>query len=321
MSERVSFYDLHPRRADMRAEVLAGLSREQKWIPPKFLYDQLGSRLFDAITGLPEYYPTRTEIGILELYGEEMAALVGRDATLVELGSGSSQKIRVLLDALKPRIYMPVDISKAHLLDSARALARSFPALDVRAVCADYSVPLELPSTGCAGDQVAFFPGSSIGNFRPEEAVRFLGRVGDLVGPGGRLLVGVDLIKDIEILDAAYNDAQGVTAEFNLNLLRRINQELEGDFDLASYCHRAFFNEAESRIEMHLISRAEQRARVAGQEFGFREGETIHTENSYKYSIEGFHALARRSGFEAERVWTDPDGLFSVHCLRFSSTL
>jgi dimethylhistidine N-methyltransferase len=301
----------------MRAEVLAGLARDQKRIPPKFFYDKRGSRLFDAITGLPEYYPTRTEIGILDRYGSEMARLVGRDSVLVELGSGSSHKIRVLLEALEPAVYVPVDISRDHLLASARDLASAFPALDVRAVCADYSIPLDLPIATDGRARTAFFPGSSIGNFDPAEAVLFLARVGQLVGPGGKLLVGVDLRKDPAVLHAAYNDAQGVTAAFNLNLLRRINRELDGDFDLDAFAHRAFYDGTAGRIEMHLVSALDQKVRVAGQVVGFRAGESIHTENSYKYSIDGFQDLARAAGFVVEQLWTDPQSLFSVHCLRF----
>lgn len=317
MNARVNFYDLHPAPADMRSEVLAGLYRKQKSIPPKFFYDQRGSELFDAITRLPEYYPTRTEIGILERHGDEMAELVGRDALLVELGSGSSLKIRVLLEALDPAVYVPVDISKEHLLTSARDLAGSFPGLEVHAACADYSAPFDLPFDDRGRDRAAFFPGSSIGNFHPAEARRLLERVGVLLGSGGKLLIGVDLIKAPAILNAAYNDAQGVTADFNINLLKRINRELDANFDLDAFSHHAFYNREETRVEMHLVSHGEQRVSVAGEGFYFREDESIHTENSYKYSVEGFHALAGDAGFEAERVWTDPQRLFSVHCLRF----
>jgi dimethylhistidine N-methyltransferase len=317
MNDCVSFYDFHPTPADMRAEVLEGLSLQQKAIPPKFFYDKRGSELFDAITRLPEYYPTRTEIGILQRYGEEMADSVGRGALLLELGSGSSRKIQVLLEALEPAVYLPVDISKEHLLASARELARSFPGLDVHAACADYSGPLDLPFDGDEWEMAAFFPGSSIGNFDPPEARDFLERVGFLVGVGGKLLIGVDLIKEPALLNAAYNDAQGVTADFNLNLLRRINRELAGNFDLGAFRHRAFFNQEMSRVEMHLVSLEDQRVSVAGRVFSFRRDESIHTESSYKYSVDGFRGLARDAGFESERVWTDPARLFSVHCLRF----
>jgi dimethylhistidine N-methyltransferase len=313
---RVRFFDYHPAHADMRAEVLAGLSLPQKRLSPKLFYDQAGSRLFDAITELPEYYPTRTEIGILEAHGDEMAERIGRGNVLIELGSGSSLKIQVLLAALRPAVYMPVDISREHLLESAAALAARFPSLEIRAACADYSVPIELPLEPDWRAVAAFFPGSSIGNFEPASACRLLQRIAAIVGPGGRLLIGVDLVKDERVLHAAYNDAQGVTAAFNLNLLTRINRELGADFDLCAFAHRAFYNAAESRIEMHLESRRAQRVVVAGEMFPFRAGETIHTECSYKYLLYGFEALARDAGFEVEQVWSDAGGLFSVQCLR-----
>lgn len=312
----IRFFDYRPTPADVRAEVLEGLGSPVKRLSPKLFYDQRGSQLFDAITELPEYYPTRTEIGILREFGSEMADLLGRDNVLIELGSGSSLKIQTLLAALQPRVYMPVDISKEHLLESAHALAERFPGLSIRAACADYSAPFKLPLEPDWTDLAAFFPGSSIGNFNPDDARLLLGRVARLLGLGGRLLIGVDLPKDPAILNAAYDDAQGVTAAFNLNLLTRINRELEGDFDLEAFAHRAFFNIAESRIEMHLVSLIDQRVSVAGEGFAFRAGETIHTESSYKYGVEAFKQLAAEAGFVSEQVWTDPAGLFSVHCLR-----
>jgi dimethylhistidine N-methyltransferase len=312
----IRFFDYRPTPADVRAEVLEGLGRPVKRLSPKLFYDQRGSQLFDAITELPEYYPTRTEIGILREYGSDMADLLGRDNVLIELGSGSSLKIQTLLAALQPSVYMPVDISKEHLLESAHALAERFPGLSIRAACADYSAPFKLPLEPDWTDLAAFFPGSSIGNFDPEEARRLLGRVAGLLGAGGRLLIGVDLPKDPAILNAAYDDAQGITAAFNLNLLTRINRELDGHFDPDAFRHRAFFNTERSRVEMHLVSRIEQQVEVAGERFDFRVGETIHTENSYKYGIDAFHRLAGKAGFLAEKVWTDEQGLFSVHCLR-----
>jgi len=318
---KVHFHDLHPTPADMRADVHQGLALPQKRLSPKYFYDAYGSRLFDAICELPEYYPTRTEIDILRRHGAAMAERLGREALLVELGSGSSLKIRVLLEALKPAVYMPVDISKDHLLQAAEALAATFPSLQVHAVCADYSVPFLLPVDDHEHPRAAFFPGSSVGNFEPTDAERLLRRVGDLLDAGGRLLIGVDLIKDYQILESAYNDADGVTADFNLNLLARINRELDADFDVTGFRHSAWFNPELSRIEMHLVSTREQKATVAGRSFVFREGESIHTECSYKYSIESFHQLARRAGFEPEQVWTDSGAnsdqapLFSVHCL------
>jgi dimethylhistidine N-methyltransferase len=312
----IRFFDYRPTPADVRAEVLEGLGRPDKRLSPKLFYDQRGSQLFDAITELPEYYPTRTEIGILREYGSEMADLLGRDNVLIELGSGSSVKIQTLLAALRPRVYLPVDISKEHLLESAHALAERFPELSIRAACADYSAPFSLPLEPDWTDLAAFFPGSSIGNFDPDEARLLLGRIAHLLGRGGRLLIGVDLPKDPAILNAAYDDAQGVTAAFNLNLLSRINRELDADFDPDAFRHRAFFNTELSRVEMHLVSLVEQRVEVAGEIFGFRAGETIHTENSYKYGIDTFHQLAGDAGFVAEKVWTDARGLFSVQCLR-----
>ena len=316
---KVHFHDLHPTPADMRADVHHGLALPQKRLSPKYFYDAHGSRLFDAICELPEYYPTRTEIGILRRHGAAMAERLGRDALLVELGSGSSLKIRLLLAALRPAVYMPVDISREHLRHSAETLAATFPSLQVHAVCADYSIPFRLPVDDHEHPRAAFFPGSSVGNFEPPDAECLLRRTGELLGPGGRLLVGVDLVKDQQVLEAAYNDADGVTADFNLNLLARINRELDADFDVTGFRHSAWFNAELGRIEMHLVSTREQKASVAGRSFAFREGESIHTECSYKYSIEGFHRLARHAGFELEQVWTDADRdrppLFSVHCL------
>jgi dimethylhistidine N-methyltransferase len=313
----ISFHDYHPQPADIRAEVLAGLALADKRIPPKFFYDERGSGLFDAICELPEYYPTRTEIGILRQYGAEIADLLGHDVVLIELGSGSSLKIRTLLEALHPRVYIPVDISREHLWNSAERLAAAFPTLEIRAACADYSRPLCLPLDERDQPRAAFFPGSSVGNFEPAEAEAFLRRAGGLLGPGGHLLVGVDLRKPEPLLHAAYNDAAGVTAAFNLNLLERINRELAGTFDLAAFHHNAFFNPHDSRVEMHLVSNAPQQVQVAGEAFGFIEGESIHTECSYKYSIEDFQALAERAGFEPVRVWMDDEQLFSVHGLRW----
>jgi dimethylhistidine N-methyltransferase len=320
----VILYDRHPSPADLRAEVLHGLSQPQKCLPPKLFYDRRGSVLFDAITGLPEYYPTRTEIGILREHGAAMAGLVGKGRALIELGSGSSLKIQILLAALAPSVYVPVDISRDHLLGSANALAGHFPGLAVRAVCADYSAPFELPLDLEDPGRAAFFPGSSIGNFDPPQARALLERIGQMLLPGGRLLIGIDLVKDRAVLEAAYNDSQGVTADFNRNLLVRINREIRGDFDLDAFAHRAFFNpspdpsnpDIPGRIEMHLVSTRAQGIRIGRRAISFRAGESIHTESSYKYDLPGFARLAAEAGFVTERVWTDRDSLFSVHCLR-----
>ena len=321
---RIAFHDHHPTPADLRAEVLSGLGANPKRLSPKFFYDQRGSRLFDAITQLPEYYPTRTEIALLAEWGDDIAEYLGRGQVLVELGSGSSIKIRTLLEALAPAVYVPVDISREHLLASAESLSRHFPGLCIEAVCADYSGPFELPLDPRWGRPAAFFPGSSIGNFEPAAAVRLLGRVARVLGPGGRLLIGVDLKKDRAVLEAAYNDRQGVTAAFNLNLLARINRELGADFDADAFEHRAWLDTTPDpqlpdgpwRIEMHLVSRRDQRVRVDGHRFDFAEGESIHTESSYKYDIAGFGRLAALAGFETERVWTDAERRFSVQGMR-----
>lgn len=320
LNGHIHFYDYHPAVADFRTEVLAGLCGQPKQIAPKYFYDQRGSRLFDAITELPEYYPTRTELDILESKGREIAEFLGDDCVLVELGSGSSRKIRVLLDALRPAAYVPLDISRDHLLAAARAVARDYPGLPVHAACTDYSGEFEIPDLPGHLPRVAFFPGSSIGNFEPDDARSFLERVARHLGTDGKLLIGVDLQKDSAILHAAYNDTRQLTATFNLNLLERINRELDADFDLQCFEHHAFFNQQAGRIEMHLVSRVEQRVMVAGQPISFAAGESVHTENSYKYTVAGFQRLAGESGFVAERVWTDPQQLFSVHCLRCATT-
>ncbi len=321
MNGRIHFFDYHPPVADIREEVLAGLSRRPKRVAPKYFYDQRGSQLFDAITEAPEYYPTRTEVDILESNGSQIADFLGNDCMLMELGSGSSRKIRVLLDALQPAAYVPLDISRSHLLDAATSLAQDYPELEVYAACTDYSSDFELPELPADLPRAAFFPGSSIGNFEPEEAGQLLKRVGRHLGEGGKLLIGVDLKKDKAKLDAAYNDAGNVTAAFNLNLLERINRELEADFRLECFEHLAFFNEDAGRVEMHLRSTREQQVSVAGQPIRFAEGESLHTENSYKYSVEEFQALAEDSGYQAETVWTDEGQLFSVHCLRYRGGL
>ena len=313
---RIEFHDLHPSSDDLAREVLAGLARRPRAIPPKFFYDARGSQLFDAITQTPEYYPTRTEIAILQAHAPAIAARVGTGSLLVEPGGGSCAKVRILLEGLCPCAYVPMDISREHLWMAAEATAADYPWLEVHAACTDFTRVMEIPPSAPEGPRLAFFPGSSIGNFDPAGAVDFLATVAEVVGPGGWLLIGVDLKKDKAILDAAYNDAAGVTAAFNLNLLERINRELGADFDLAAWRHCAFYEPARGRVEMHLESLAEQRVRVAGRAFEFAAGETIHTENSYKYAVDDFHDLAGQAGFVAEAVWADPQDLFSVQLFR-----
>lgn len=312
----VRFRDDHPGAASLREEVVTGLSRRPRSIPPKFFYDERGSRLFDAICELPEYYPTRTEIGILENHAHKIAELAGPECLLIELGSGASKKVRLLLEALRPSAYMGIDISRDFLLASTRRLAADYPWLEVHAYCADFSQTLDLDYCPLEFRKLGFFPGSSIGNFEPAQAETFLSHLKSVLAPGGALLIGVDLRKDSVILNAAYNDAQGITAAFNLNLLQRIANELDAELDLDGFEHRAFYDEDRGRIEMHLVSRRPQQIRIEDRVFRFAAGETIHTENSYKYTAVEFQALARRAGFAPARVWTDAAGLFSVHYLR-----
>jgi dimethylhistidine N-methyltransferase len=306
--------DQHPETDSFREAVHAGLQREQKEIPSKFLYDARGSALFDAICELDEYYPTRTEMRIMRAHGAAMAEAVGPRARLLEYGSGSSLKTRILLDHLDdPALYVPIDISREHLAEAAQDLAEAYPDVPVQPVCADYTQDMDLPEPPMPAQRtVVYYPGSTIGNFQPEAAVDFLSGVADVVGPGGGLLIGVDLQKDLDVLRAAYNDAEGVTAAFNKNLLRRINRELEANFDLDAFEHRAIWNADEGCIEMHLVSREAQAVSVGGTTVAFDAGESIRTEYSYKFTREGFATMAADAGFTVERVWTDKDEYFSI---------
>ncbi|MFO0851787.1 MAG: L-histidine N(alpha)-methyltransferase [Gemmataceae bacterium] len=298
--------------ARFRADVLAGLSRPQKRLPAKYFYDAAGSRLFDRICELPEYYPTRTELGILGRHADAMAGWCGSGCLLVELGAGSLRKVRHLLDRLEsPAGYVPVDVSGDHLAAAARALADGYPGLPVRPVVADFTAPFDLPLPP-ARRRVVYFPGSTLGNFEPAEADALLRRVARLVGPGGGLILGVDLRKPAAVLEPAYNDAAGVTAAFNRNLLVRINRELGGDFDPAAFAHRAFYNAGRSRVEMHLVSGRRQRVRVGRAAFDFRPGETIHTENSHKYDRNELAGRAAGCGLRLAETWADERGYFAV---------
>lgn len=312
-----AYHDLEPPTDTFAVDVLRGLAQPVRAIPPKYFYDAAGSALFEQICALPEYYPTRTELAIMRGHVATMAAELGPDCALIEFGSGSGIKTRVLLEALRPLAYLPIDISAAPLREAAARCAAEFPDLSVTAVHADYSQALDLTPLlpAAARRRVVYFSGSTIGNFTPAEAQAFLCRVHALVGRGGALLIGVDLQKDVRVLNAAYNDAAGVTAAFNLNLLARMNRELGADFDLAAWSHRAFYDAGRERIEMHLASAAGQRVCVAGRAFEFAAGETIHTEISCKYTIDGFQALAARAGFTANGCWMDDDRYFSVHAL------
>lgn len=311
----VRFHDEHPAPATMLEEVLQGLAARPRRIAPKFFYDERGSRLFDAICELPEYYLTRAEMGILESCADEVARLTGPETTLIELGSGASRKIRLLLEAMRPRRYLGIDISREFLRQSVEHLAQDYPWLEMHAACADFMQDLELPEGAGEGKKLAFFPGSTIGNFEPHEALAFLQRVRRLVQPDGALLIGVDLKKDPALLNAAYNDSTGITAQFNLNLLQRLREELGAEVNPRGFRHRAFYNAARGRIEMHLVSHCAQDIRLHGQRFHFEPGDGIHTENSYKYSLDEFHALARGAGLRPRQVWLDAAHLFSVHYL------
>lgn len=308
----IRFSDYHPPLFDFYGEVISGLQQTPKVISPKFFYDQKGSQLFDQICELPEYYPTRTEMALLQENADEIAEVIGFDCCLIEPGSGSSQKIRLLLDTIQPTAYMPMDISKQHLLNAAAQLAEEYPWLDIHAACADFTTELVIPDTAHQVRKVAFFPGSSIGNFEPRDAQAFLQHLSATVGPGGGLLIGVDLKKDPEVLQRAYNDAAGITAAFNKNLLTRINNELNGDFDLDLFRHDAFYNQGKGRIEMHLRSLCEQTVQVRDKAIHFDINESIHTENSYKYTRLEFQWLAAKAGFTLEKSWIDSNGLFGL---------
>jgi len=293
-----------------------GLAQAQRAIPPKYFYDAKGSALFDRICELPEYYPTRTELGILHDRAADIAAQIGPNAEIVEFGAGSLTKVRLLLDALEtPRRYLPIDISGEHLAGAANRLRIDYPTLEVEPIVADYTQPFELPARMGRGQRVGFFPGSTLGNFNPEESLQFLTLAAGLLRGGG-LLLGVDLVKEPARLHAAYNDAQGVTDAFNLNLLQRANNELGSNFELDGFAHYAFYNAPLQRIEMHLVSRRVQQVQLGSERFTFREGETIHTENSHKFTIDGLRELATRAGFRPGAVWTDAERHFSVHWLQ-----
>lgn len=290
----------------LRQQVLRGLRASVKTLSPALFYDARGARLFERICELPEYYPTRTELAILERHAGDLAAHAGPECALIEYGSGAGVKVRYLLDRLeRPVAYVPVDISREQLHEVAEERSEQYPALRILPVCADYTMPFELPPLPPAARRVAFFPGSTIGNFHPAEAAAFLHRVRHMVGAKGGLILGVDRRKDPQVLHDAYNDAAGVTAAFNLNVLTRLNRDLGTDFDLRRFRHRAFFNDAASRIEMHLEATEAHQVHLDGQVIDFAAGETIHTESSYKYDRERLEALVESSGFRIDTLYTD----------------
>lgn len=299
-------------------DVLEGLERREKSIPARWLYDARGSDLFEEITQLGEYYPTRTERKILAQCVTEIAERTIKDSVLIEFGSGSSVKTEILLSGIgKLTGYVPIDVSASALKGAVRRISKGFPHLPVQPIVADFMAPIKLASQFVHAERIGFFPGSTIGNFAPTEAEDLLRRFGSILGSKGRLIIGVDLQKEVGRLEAAYDDSSGVTAQFNLNLLRRINRELDGNFDLSAFQHRAFYNTQKTRIEMHLVSRREQSVSIAGRIVRFKAGESIHTENSYKYTVDSFCALAAQAGWRHVQTWTDPQHLFSVH--EFSS--
>jgi dimethylhistidine N-methyltransferase len=310
-------HDLNPAVARFRADVLRGLNRRRKRLPCKYLYDEAGSRLFEQICELTEYYPTRTELGILRADVGAMAACVGPDCLIIEYGSGSGTKTQLLLEALRsPAGYVPVDIARELLQETATTLSKRFPGLAVRPLCADFTRPFALPiDLPTAVRRAVYFPGSTIGNFGTPAARRLLARMAHLIDRGGAVLVGVDLKKEPNVLHAAYNDAAGVTAQFNRNILARINRELGGTFRADTFMHHAFYNPIRGRIEMHLISRRRQTIEISGQPVHFADGEGILTEYSYKYTVREFHELASAVGLRPRQVWTDPRRWFSVQYL------
>lgn len=300
-----------------RQAVLHGLGLPQKSIPSRFLYDERGSEIFEQITEIEEYYPTRAELEIFQTRRDEFAALASDARALIEFGAGSTRKIRALLEAMPfLKIYAPIDISQEFLEAEARALDTDFPDLQVVPIHADFMTDVPLPATVARQPRLAFFPGSTIGNFLPQEAHDFLERVKGVVGAQGMMLIGIDLKKDVPTLIRAYDDRAGVTAAFNLNLLVRINRELGGSFDIAAFRHEARYDADRGRIEMHLVSTRAQTVRVSGTDFSFAEGESIHTENSHKYSLAEFRLLARSAGWEPLHSWCDSANRFSVHLLQ-----
>jgi dimethylhistidine N-methyltransferase len=306
-----------PAAVRFRADVVRGLRSSPKELPSKYFYDRVGSGLFEQITRLPEYYLTRSELAIMRAHAAEMAAVLGRRVLLIEYGSGASTKTRLLLDHLaEPAGYVPIDASAEHLWDTAAVLTAEYPRLEVMPLVGDFTRPLGLPSPRRRpARRVVYFPGSTIGNFTPDDAVLLLRQTARLVGRGGGMLLGADLKKDPARIEASYNDAQGVTAAFNRNVLVRINRELNGDFDPSAFDHRAFYNAGEGRIEMHLVSRGRQVVHVGGEEFLFRAGESVRTEYSYKYDPEDVRQLAEAGGFAVRQAWTDAAGDFCVSYL------
>ena len=316
LANNVTYYQSEKKIASILDEVLTGLALPQKSLSPKFFYDQIGSELFDQICLLPEYYVTRTEVALLNTVIPELKPYIPAQYNLFELGSGSSDKVRALLDESPPEAYICIDISADHLQNAAESLGKDYPKIDVHALCIDYSEAWSVPLALKSPNRLAFFPGSSIGNFSPQDAETLLKQVAKLVGPSGWLLIGVDLEKSVKVLESAYNDKQGITEAFNKNALLNLNQLLGCSFDVDNFTHRAFYNDKEHRIEMHLVAQRAHSIELAGQRINFNKNESIHTENSYKYTLDSFANLAEKSGFEIQKQWVDESKLFSVHLCR-----
>lgn len=315
MQENVSFHDHKPACLSLYDAVVEGLSRQEKTIPPKFFYDETGSRLFEAICEQPEYYLPDIERELYKRHANEISELTGRKRVVIEPGAGSLQKIRLLLNALEPSAYVPMDISGDYLKSASNELSREFPWLSIHAACVDFTHSLPVPATVSEQARLAFFPGSSLGNFHRAEAIEFLKMIADTVAPDGMLLIGVDTKKPSTILDAAYNDEAGVTAQFNLNLLNRIQNELKAEVDPDGFDHHAFYNQDKGRIEMHLVSNQPQAVKLDQHHFEFSPGETVHTECSYKYAPDEFFQLAQDAGFREVKHWLAEDELFAIYLL------
>jgi len=315
LTDNVIFKNLHPGENNSRTEILAGLHQKQKTINPKYFYDTYGSELFEKITTLAEYYPTRTERSLYTQHADSMAKFCGKNCVLIEPGSGSSEKVRLLLKPLQPAAYVPMDIAKEFLQRSAMKLGNEFPWLNVHAVCADFGHNNDAPEGLPEGRRIIFYPGSTLGNMTPEKAIQFLQNLHPTLGHDGGVLIGIDLHKATNTLTAAYNDSEGVTAEFNLNALNHINTLTNSNFEVSNFTHHAFYNEDLRRIEMHLKSNIDHIVRLGQSAIAFSAGETIHTENSYKYTQESFQALVEGAGFNVRESWLDDEQLFSVHYL------
>ncbi len=312
---QVTYHDHKPDSLSLYDAAIDGLSRDAKAIPPKFFYDRRGSELFERICRQPEYYLPGVECRLLAEYADEIVSLTGQKRLLIEPGAGSACKVRLILDALKPSAFVPMDISFDFLKASARSLASEYGWLPIHATCVDFTHSMPIPDEAPKGPRLLFFPGSSLGNFNPHEAAHFLHRAAETLGPDGMLLIGVDTKKNNRVLNAAYNDAAGVTADFNLNLLYRLRKELNAELDPGEFQHHAFYNPDEGRVEMHLVSVCRQTLRIDGHRFVFHAGESLHTENCYKYTPEEFIDLAGNNGFRPVRHWMDPEGMFAIYLL------